>query len=49
MLDGHENSLEVSVDQSGCSPLKQRTLDSFVKRCNNSHSDHEPKHKHPRN
>ncbi|KAL0432963.1 UNVERIFIED_CONTAM: SWI/SNF-related matrix-associated actin-dependent regulator of chromatin subfamily A-like protein 1 [Sesamum latifolium] len=49
MLDGHENSLEVSVDQPGCSPLKQRTLDAFVKRCNNSHSDHEPKHKHPRN
>ncbi|KAK4387956.1 SWI/SNF-related matrix-associated actin-dependent regulator of chromatin subfamily A-like protein 1 [Sesamum angolense] len=49
MLDGHENSLEVSVDQPGCSPLKQRTLDSFVKRCNNSHSDDEPKHKHPRN
>ncbi|KAL0366686.1 UNVERIFIED_CONTAM: SWI/SNF-related matrix-associated actin-dependent regulator of chromatin subfamily A-like protein 1 [Sesamum radiatum] len=48
MLDGHENSLEVSVDQPGCSPLKQRTLDSFVKRCNNSQSDHEPKHKHPR-
>ncbi|KAK4421583.1 SWI/SNF-related matrix-associated actin-dependent regulator of chromatin subfamily A-like protein 1 [Sesamum alatum] len=49
MLDGHENSLEVSVDQPGCSPLKQKTLDSFVKRCNNSHSDHEPKHKQPRN
>ncbi|KAI3459786.1 hypothetical protein Pfo_016449 [Paulownia fortunei] len=49
MLDGRETSLVVSVDQSGSSPLKQRTLDSFMKRCNNSHSGDEPKHKYARN
>lgn len=45
MLDGHENSLEVSVNQQNNSPAKQRTLDSFMKRCINS-SDHEPTLKH---
>ncbi|KAG8375916.1 hypothetical protein BUALT_Bualt09G0008800 [Buddleja alternifolia] len=49
MLDGHENSLEVSVNEAGSSPLKQRTLDSFMKRCNNHQSDDEPKLKYPRN
>ncbi|KAL3835133.1 hypothetical protein ACJIZ3_009869 [Penstemon smallii] len=49
MLDGHENSsLEVSVSQSGSSPLKQKTLDSFMKRCNNSHYDNESKLKYPK-
>ncbi|GFQ05478.1 DNA annealing helicase and endonuclease zranb3 [Phtheirospermum japonicum] len=49
MLDGRENSLEVSVDQPSSSPLKQKTLDSYIKRCNKSHFDDEPKHKYPRN
>ncbi|XP_073305866.1 uncharacterized protein [Primulina huaijiensis] len=36
MLDGHENSLEVSVKQPSASPpLKQRKLDSFMKSCCN--------------
>ncbi|XP_073019217.1 uncharacterized protein [Primulina eburnea] len=37
MLDGHENSLEVSVKQptSASPPLKQRKLDSFMKSCCN--------------
>ncbi|XP_073130932.1 uncharacterized protein [Henckelia pumila] len=37
MLDGHENSLEVSVKQprSDIPPLKQRKLDSFMKSCCN--------------
>ncbi|EOY09747.1 Chromatin remodeling factor18 isoform 1 [Theobroma cacao] len=34
MLDGHENTLEVSTSQQQRSPLKQKTLDSFTKRCN---------------
>ncbi|KAK2969683.1 hypothetical protein RJ640_025860 [Escallonia rubra] len=47
MLDGHEDSLEVSQPRS--SPSKQRTLDSFMKRCNNiNHSEDEPKLKYPR-
>ncbi|KAM7463221.1 hypothetical protein LguiA_031342 [Lonicera macranthoides] len=47
MLDGHENSLEVSVSQSRNSPAKQKTLDSFLKRCNNTdNSEHERKHKY---
>ncbi|XP_071940175.1 uncharacterized protein [Coffea arabica] len=45
MLDGHENSLEVSVNQQNNSPAKQRTLDYFMKRCTNS-SDHVPIFKH---
>ncbi|KAK3008811.1 hypothetical protein RJ639_013657 [Escallonia herrerae] len=47
MLDGHEDSLEVSQPRS--SPSKQRTLDCFMKRCNNiNHSEDEPKLKYPR-
>ncbi|KAK3017222.1 hypothetical protein RJ639_007140 [Escallonia herrerae] len=47
MLDGHEDSLEVSQPRN--SPSKQRTLDSFMKRCNNiNHSEDEPKLKYPR-
>ncbi|KAL6990198.1 DNA helicase, partial [Sarracenia purpurea var. burkii] len=49
VLDGHENALEVSVTQPKSSPAKQRTLDSFMKRCNNmTDCDHEPKPKYPR-
>lgn len=48
MLDGHENSLEVT-SQSRSSPAKQKTLDSFIKRCNTSQNhEHKPKHKYPR-
>ncbi|KAF8401213.1 hypothetical protein HHK36_012142 [Tetracentron sinense] len=50
MLDGHEKTLEVSVSQPISSPAKQRTLDSFMKRCNNvGDSGHHSKHKFPRN
>ncbi|XP_025013112.1 SWI/SNF-related matrix-associated actin-dependent regulator of chromatin subfamily A-like protein 1 isoform X1 [Ricinus communis] len=35
MLDGHENALEVSASQQRSSPAKQKTLDSFLKRCSN--------------
>ncbi|XP_037494779.1 SWI/SNF-related matrix-associated actin-dependent regulator of chromatin subfamily A-like protein 1 isoform X2 [Jatropha curcas] len=35
MLDGHENTLEVSASQQRTSPAKQKTLDSYMKRCNN--------------
>ncbi|XP_009801772.1 uncharacterized protein LOC107770343 [Nicotiana tabacum] len=45
MLDGHEKSLEVSTNQSYSSPSKQKTLDSFIKRCNNS-PPHELRKKH---
>lgn len=45
MLDGHEKSLEVSTNQSYSSPSKQKTLDSFIKRCNYS-PPHEPRKKH---
>lgn len=48
MLDGHENSLEVQYNQPSSSPAKQKTLDSFVKRCNSQNSEHESKPKHPR-
>ncbi|KAJ9546299.1 hypothetical protein OSB04_018842 [Centaurea solstitialis] len=51
MLDGHEKSLEVSVKQqptSTSSPSKQKTLDSFVKRCNTLNLEQQPKLKHPR-
>ncbi|KAL6571732.1 hypothetical protein OROHE_003375 [Orobanche hederae] len=72
MLDGQENSLQVSVNrpeysplkasgnqigssplkasgnQPGNSPMKQTKLDFFLKRCNNSGSDNEHRHKHPR-
>ncbi|URD89810.1 SNF2 family N-terminal domain containing protein [Musa troglodytarum] len=33
MLDGEENTLEVSSSQTSKSPQKQATLDSFIKRC----------------
>ncbi|KAE9601547.1 hypothetical protein Lal_00040522 [Lupinus albus] len=33
MLDGHENTLEVSTNESGNSSAKQKTLDEFVRRC----------------
>ncbi|CAN4095014.1 unnamed protein product [Withania somnifera] len=45
MLDGQEKSLEVSTNQSYSSPSKQKTLDSFIKRCNNSPTQ-EPSKKH---
>ncbi|KAI5651013.1 hypothetical protein M9H77_37018 [Catharanthus roseus] len=48
MLDGHENSLEVSVSHQPCSPAKQRTLDSYMKRCSNSSPKVEPKLKFSR-
>ncbi|KAF7837628.1 SWI/SNF-related matrix-associated actin-dependent regulator of chromatin subfamily A-like protein 1 isoform X1 [Senna tora] len=35
MLDGHENTMEVSTTQPGNSPAKQKTLDSYVRKCNN--------------
>ncbi|CAA3030429.1 SWI SNF-related matrix-associated actin-dependent regulator of chromatin subfamily A 1 homolog [Olea europaea subsp. europaea] len=58
MLDGHENSLQVSIDPTQSShakqrkiqssPAKQTTLDSFLKPCRNSCSDDEPKSKYQR-
>ncbi|KAI3686976.1 hypothetical protein L1987_80666 [Smallanthus sonchifolius] len=51
MLDGHENSLEVSCNRTtttSSSPAKQKTLDSFVKRCNSLTSEQQPNPKHPR-
>ncbi|KAI3730203.1 hypothetical protein L6452_18880 [Arctium lappa] len=49
MLDGHEKSLEVSVKQQPrSSPGKQKTLDSFVKRCNTLDSEQQSNPKHPR-
>ncbi|KAL6526445.1 hypothetical protein OROGR_015535 [Orobanche gracilis] len=72
MLDGQENTLQVSVNrpeysslkasgnqignsplkasgnQPGNSPMKQTKLEFFLKRCNNSGSDNEHRHKHPR-
>ncbi|XP_043710731.1 SWI/SNF-related matrix-associated actin-dependent regulator of chromatin subfamily A-like protein 1 isoform X2 [Telopea speciosissima] len=48
MLDGHENTLEVSDNQPRSSPSKQGTLDSFIKRCNVSGNSGPPKLKHPR-
>ncbi|KAL3534302.1 hypothetical protein ACH5RR_002763 [Cinchona calisaya] len=47
MLDGHENSLEVSTNQQKSSPAKQRSIDSFMKRCTN-YTNHEPVFKHPK-
>ncbi|XP_061354693.1 uncharacterized protein LOC133299272 [Gastrolobium bilobum] len=35
MLDGHENTLDVSASLPRNSPAKQRTLDQFVRRCDN--------------
>lgn len=49
MLDGHENVLEVSASQLKSSPAKQKTLDSFLKRCNSvDDSEHESKPKYQR-
>ncbi|PKI43065.1 hypothetical protein CRG98_036544 [Punica granatum] len=50
MLDGRENTLEVSAShQSSTSPAKQKTLDSFLKRCSNDeNSEHQSKLKYPR-
>ncbi|XP_031285770.1 SWI/SNF-related matrix-associated actin-dependent regulator of chromatin subfamily A-like protein 1 isoform X1 [Pistacia vera] len=49
MLDGHENVLEVSASQLKSSPAKQKTLDSFLKRCNSvGDSEHESKPKYQR-
>ncbi|KAH9766627.1 Chromatin remodeling factor18 [Citrus sinensis] len=47
VLDGHENILEVSSSQIRSSPAKQKTLDSFLKRCNNvDDSEHQQKLKY---
>lgn len=56
MLDGHENVLEVaehktldSASEPKSSPLKQATLDSFIKRCNSPvDCESQPKLKYPR-
>lgn len=47
VLDGRENVLEVSSSQMRSSPAKQKTLDSFLKRCNNvDDSEHQLKLKY---
>ncbi|KAF3453526.1 hypothetical protein FNV43_RR03966 [Rhamnella rubrinervis] len=49
MLDGHENILEVAASQPRSSPAKQKTLDLFVKRCNNmDDNENQSKPKNPR-
>uniref|UniRef100_A0A9I9CPT4 SWI/SNF-related matrix-associated actin-dependent regulator of chromatin subfamily A-like protein 1 n=1 Tax=Cucumis melo TaxID=3656 RepID=A0A9I9CPT4_CUCME len=52
MLDGEENTLEVAVKQqpiTSSSPnSKQKTLDSFIKRCNNASADTQSKLKLPK-
>ncbi|XP_061974527.1 uncharacterized protein LOC133696369 isoform X1 [Populus nigra] len=49
MLDGQEKTLEVSASQQRSSPAKQRTLDTYMKRCSNlDDSEHQPKLKYPR-
>ncbi|CAI9292039.1 unnamed protein product [Lactuca saligna] len=60
MLDGHENTLKVSNNNtnnqqqptrmigSSSSPSKQKTLDSFVKRCSSHNAEADSNHKHPR-
>ncbi|XP_040990338.1 SWI/SNF-related matrix-associated actin-dependent regulator of chromatin subfamily A-like protein 1 isoform X4 [Juglans microcarpa x Juglans regia] len=49
MLDGHEKTLEVSSSQPRSSPAKQKTLDSFMKRCNSTDDmEHWSKLKRPR-
>ncbi|KAL8244443.1 hypothetical protein R6Q59_010701 [Mikania micrantha] len=49
MLDGHENSLEVSCNPtSSRSPAKQKTLDSYMKRCNSLISEQQSNPKHPK-
>ncbi|PNY10195.1 SWI/SNF-related matrix-associated actin-dependent regulator of chromatin subfamily A-like protein 1-like protein, partial [Trifolium pratense] len=54
MLDGHENTLKVSDSDDQpplSSPAKQKTLDQFVRRCenNSSGSEHQSTPKRPRN
>ncbi|KHN45013.1 SWI/SNF-related matrix-associated actin-dependent regulator of chromatin subfamily A-like protein 1 [Glycine soja] len=50
MLDGHENALEVSASLPVNSPSKQKTLDQFVRRCDNTDGlEYEPNPKRPRN
>lgn len=49
MLDGHENALEVSASLPVNSPSKQKTLDQFVRRCDNTDGlEYEPNPKRPR-
>ncbi|KAI3505955.1 hypothetical protein L1887_28296 [Cichorium endivia] len=48
MLDGHENTLQVQQTRISSSPSKQKTLDSFVKRCNSHNPEPESNPKHPR-
>ncbi|GAB4825648.1 hypothetical protein Ancab_008522 [Ancistrocladus abbreviatus] len=49
VLDGQENVMEVSDCQHRSSPAKQKTLDSFMKRCNsNDGADGHSKLKFPR-
>ncbi|ONI27746.1 hypothetical protein PRUPE_1G103200 [Prunus persica] len=50
MLDGHENTLQVSTSQPPqSSPAKQKTLDSYMKRCNSQEdSENHPQFKNPR-
>ncbi|KAF6167225.1 hypothetical protein GIB67_029863 [Kingdonia uniflora] len=36
MLDGHDTTLQVSLNQPHASPAKQKTLYSFLKRCHSS-------------
>uniref|UniRef100_A0A0D9X1X8 Helicase C-terminal domain-containing protein n=1 Tax=Leersia perrieri TaxID=77586 RepID=A0A0D9X1X8_9ORYZ len=47
MLDGQEKTLDVSQSETRPSPSKQKTLDSYLKRCSNSTEAH-PKPKNPR-
>ncbi|XP_008223495.1 PREDICTED: SWI/SNF-related matrix-associated actin-dependent regulator of chromatin subfamily A-like protein 1 isoform X1 [Prunus mume] len=50
MLDGQENTLQVSTSQPPrSSPAKQKTLDSYMKRCNSQEdSENQPKFKNLR-
>ncbi|CAK7327448.1 unnamed protein product [Dovyalis caffra] len=49
MLDGQEKTLEVSASQKRSSPAKQRTLDTYMRRCSNlDETEHQPKLKYPR-
>ncbi|CAM8915199.1 unnamed protein product [Rhodiola kirilowii] len=45
VLDGHENSLEV-ISQPRPSPMKQMTLDSYMKKCGKFGDSNSQKHKH---
>ncbi|KAK7363390.1 hypothetical protein VNO77_05532 [Canavalia gladiata] len=50
MLDGHENALEVSANLPGNSPAKQKTLDQYVRRCDNMDGlERQSNPKRPRN